>query len=98
MALLNEINVKGVSHPIVTDDGYYQEMTVGDAEQLVATTFTEDDAPYNFRTAGGAIDIGDRKQVEGLVGGTIAWNYTGNVYYNGTYYYITNGFLNWAYN
>ena len=74
MALLNEINVKGVSHPIVTDDGYYQEMTVGDAEQLVATTFTEDDAPYNFRTAGGAIDIGDRKQVEGIVGGTVAWN------------------------
>lgn len=74
MALLNEINVKGVPHPIVTDDGYYQEMTVGDAEQLVATTFTEDDAPYNFRTAGGAIDIGDRKQVEGIVGGTIAWN------------------------
>lgn len=74
MALLNEINVKGVPHPIVTDDGYYQEMTVGDAEQLVATTFTEDDAPYNFRTAGGAIDIGDRKQVEGLVGGSIVWN------------------------
>lgn len=74
MALLNEINVKGVPHPIVTDDGYYQEMTVGDAEQLVATTFTEDDAPYNFRTAGGAIDIGDRKQVEGIVGGTVAFN------------------------
>lgn len=32
MALLNEINVKGVPHPIVTDDGYYEEMTVGDAE------------------------------------------------------------------
>lgn len=74
MALLNEINVKGVPHPIVTDDGYYQEMTVGDAEQLVATTFTEDDAPYNFRTAGGAIDIGDRKQVEGIVGVSLPWN------------------------
>lgn len=92
MALLNEINVKGVPHPIVTDDGYYQEMTVGDAEQLVATTFTEDDAPYNFRTAGGAIDIGDRKQVEGIVGGTVAWNqlaqngnFANSEYWDGTY-------------
>lgn len=54
-------------------DGYYSDMTVGDAEQLVSTVFTEDSVPYNFRTSGGAIDIGDR-EYDTLVGGTIAWN------------------------
>ena len=38
-------------------DGYYDGMTVGDAEQLVSTVYVEDSAPYNFRTAGGDTDI-----------------------------------------
>lgn len=54
-------------------DGYYEQMTVGNAEQLVATVGVENKAPYNFRTAGGSADIGDRL-VEKVVGGTIAWN------------------------
>ena len=74
MALLNEINVKGVPHPIVTDDGYYQEMTVGDAEQLVATQFVEDNEPYMFRPTGGSSDVGNRAYLDKIVGGTVAWN------------------------
>ena len=54
-------------------DGAYESMTVGNAEQLVGTTFEEDSVPYNFRTSGGSIDIGDREYDE-LVGGTVAWN------------------------
>ena len=54
-------------------NGYYQEMTVGDAEQLVSTVFVEDSVPYQFRTSGGSSDIGDREYDE-VVGGSIVWN------------------------
>lgn len=54
-------------------NGYYESMTVGDAEQLIATIGVEDKVPYNFRTAGGSADIGDR-EVDKLIGGTVAWN------------------------
>lgn len=58
---------------IAEDDGYYESMTVGNAEQLVSTVFVEDSVPYNFRTSGGSADIGDREYDE-VVGGTVAWN------------------------
>ena len=54
-------------------DGYYSDMTVGNAEQLVATVGVEDSVPYNFRAAGGTADIGDRL-TDKVVGGTVAWN------------------------
>lgn len=54
-------------------DGYYEQMTVGNAEQLVSTVTVEDKVPYLFRTSGGSADIGDR-EVDMVVGGTVAWN------------------------
>ena len=54
-------------------DGSYTDMTVGNAEQLVATVGVEDKVPYNFRTSGGSADIGNR-EVDKIVGGTVAWN------------------------
>ena len=54
-------------------DGYYENLTSGNAEQLVSTVDIEDKVPYNFRTSGGSIDIGDR-EVDTIVGGTVAWN------------------------
>ena len=54
-------------------DGYYDEMAVGSAEQLISTILTEDQVPYNFRTSGGSADIGNR-ETDMVVGGTIAWN------------------------
>lgn len=57
----------------VKPDGYYQQMTVGNAEQLVATVGIEDKVPYNFRTSGGSADIGDR-EVDKIIGGTVAFN------------------------
>ena len=54
-------------------DGYYDEMAVGSAEQLISTVTAEDQVPYNFRTAGGSADIGNR-ETDMIVGGTVAWN------------------------
>lgn len=55
-------------------DGYYEEMTVGDAEQLVATQFVEDSDPYLFRPTGGSSDVGNRAYLDKIVGCTVAWN------------------------
>jgi hypothetical protein len=55
-------------------DGYYEDMTVGDAEQLVASQYVEDSVPYNCRTTGGSADVGNREYVDAVVGGTVAWN------------------------
>ena len=54
-------------------DGAYENMTVGNAEQLVSTVMTEDKVPYVFRTSGGSADIGNREN-DMLVGGTVGWN------------------------
>lgn len=54
-------------------DGAYEGLTAGNAEQLIGKVFTEDDAAYTFRTAGGSADIGDREYDE-IVGGSIVWN------------------------
>lgn len=55
-------------------DGSYDSMTVGNAEQLVSTVRANDQTPYIFRTSGGSVDIGDREYINGIVGGTVAWN------------------------
>lgn len=54
-------------------DGAYENMTVGNAEQLVSAVGEYNKTPYLFRTSGGSIDIGDR-EVDKLVGGTVAFN------------------------
>ena len=56
------------------NDGSYDDMTVGNAKQVLGTVGVEDQTPYGFRTAGGTVDIGDRENVKAIVGGTIAWN------------------------
>lgn len=55
-------------------DGYYEEMTVGDAEQLVSSQYVSDSVPYLYRTTGGSADVGNREYMESIVGGTVAWN------------------------
>lgn len=55
-------------------DGYYEEMTVGDAEQLISAQFVEDNEPYLFRPTGGSSDVGNRAYLDKIVGGTVAWN------------------------
>ena len=65
--------VKGELDVKANIDGAYENMTVGNAEQLISTVGENNKTPYNFRTSGGSIDIGDR-EVDKLVGGTVAWN------------------------
>lgn len=55
-------------------DGYYQDMTVGDAEQMISTQYVEDTEPYLYRTTGGTSDVGNREYVRAITGGTVAWN------------------------
>ena len=69
-------------------NGNYPDMTVGNAEQLVATVGVNDKVPYNFRASGGGADIGDR-EVDMVVGGTVAWN---QLLKNGDF---ANGTANW---
>ena len=54
-------------------DGYYETLTSGQTEQIIATEAITDTEPYIYRRAGGRNDIGDRA-VEKLVGGSVVWN------------------------
>lgn len=54
-------------------DGNYETMTVGNANQLLSDDYLIDKEPYQFRTTGGANDVGDR-EYDTLVGGTVGWN------------------------
>lgn len=55
-------------------DGSYESMTVGNAEQLVSSVGIEDQTPYNFRTSGGSTEIGDREELNAVVGVSVPWN------------------------
>ena len=55
-------------------DGYYPDMTVGNAEQLNSSKYVENSEPYTLRTSGGTSDIGNREYLDAVVGGTLAWN------------------------
>lgn len=58
---------------LAEEDGYYELMSVGSADQLISTQYDEDSVPYKFRTSGGSADIGDR-EIDEIVGGTLNWN------------------------
>ena len=59
---------------LAEQDGYYEDMSVGSAEQLISSVYVNDSEPYIFRTSGGSADIGDRDFEDAIVGGTVAWN------------------------
>lgn len=65
---------KDAGDDIARTDGYYETMGVGSADQLIATSAVADKEPYYFRTSGGSADVGDRKRVKKIVGGTYFWN------------------------
>ena len=55
-------------------DGTYANLTAGTADQLNSNVRANDQSPYLFRTSGGSVDIGNREYINGIVGGTVAWN------------------------
>ena len=64
---------KQINAKAATNDGYFEDMTVGTAEQLLSSKYTEDKVPYSFRRTGGELDVGKRAE-EMIVGGTVVWN------------------------
>lgn len=54
-------------------DGVYENMSVGNADQLNSTLYSEDKEAYSYRAAGGSADIGNRL-IDTLVGGSIVWS------------------------
>ena len=67
----NKNDISSLKEDKADIDGYYQDMAVGDAEQLISTVYTEDSVPYNFRKTAGD---GDRAYVDAVVGGTVVLN------------------------
>ena len=65
---IEEVEVQGTTYGINTTklstkaeiDGAYEQMTVGNAEQLVSNSYETDKAPYLFRTTGGSLEVGNR--------------------------------------
>jgi len=55
-------------------DGMYENLTSGNAEQLVSTVGVSDNAPYTFRTTGGSADVGNRMNLNKIIGASVAWN------------------------
>ena len=55
-------------------DGYYEDMSVGSAEQLLSNTYENDSTPYLYRTSGGSLEIGDRVYEDAIVGASFSVN------------------------
>ena len=55
-------------------NGYYEDMSVGSAEQLLSNMFEDDSDPYLFRSTAGSKEIGDRVYEDAIVGASVAWN------------------------
>ena len=55
-------------------DGYYADLVSGGATQLLSDMVETDTTPYNYRTAGGSLEIGDRMKLKKIVGGSLAVN------------------------
>ena len=75
---------------VAQQDGYYEGMTAGNAEQLIASVFEQDKTPYNFRTSGGSVNIGDREYKRSTVGGTIMWNQLADIVSTDEAHYLEN--------
>ena len=55
-------------------DGYYADLVSGGSTQLLSDMVETDTTPYNYRTAGGSLEIGDRMKLKKIVGGSLAVN------------------------
>ena len=54
-------------------EGTYEDLVAGSANQLIPSAMETESVPYNFRTSGGSLDIGDR-EFDKLVGLSLPWN------------------------
>lgn len=68
-----DTNVADLDERKAETDGYYETLTSGQTEQIIATEAITDTEPYIYRKTGGANDVGDRV-FDTLVGGSVVWN------------------------
>ena len=54
-------------------DGYYPDLTAGNADQLLSTVGPTDKMPYLLRPSGGGVTVSDL-EADKIVGGTVVWN------------------------
>ena len=82
MSNLEQIGINGTDYDLADaymrehgalQDGYYEGMSVGNADQLMSAMFLTEQEPFLFRTTGGALEVGNREYLE-LNGGSVAWN------------------------
>ena len=71
VSAINE--VVGVVDTKADEDGYYEELTAGRAENIISNLKSVDTIPYSFRTTGGGLDVGDTVQEESITGLTVLW-------------------------
>lgn len=56
------------------NDGYYEDLSVGRADNIIANVKLTDRMPYTLRTAGGALEISDPISEKMIVGMSGVWN------------------------
>lgn len=69
---LDKLAAAVIAHFCLTN-GYYINLTAGNAEQLISNVYETEQNPYTFRPSGGSLEIGDR-ETDKLVGMSLPWN------------------------
>lgn len=67
-------DVRAVLNNKADIDGSYINLNAGTADNLNSSVGIEDQTPYNFRTSGGSTEIGDREELNAVVGVSVPWN------------------------
>ena len=68
-----ESNISSLESSKANIDGFYEDLTSGNALQIVSNVYTENSTPYLLRTSAGGIDIGSQ-EIDNLAGGSYVWN------------------------
>ena len=71
MGVLKSICFNGMCNEIPDMDGYYPNLHVGTADQLLADTYTTDEEPYRYRQT--PSHAGTR-EIDEIIGGSVVWN------------------------
>lgn len=72
-AAIRDGSGKSIENNYAKQNGNYQTLTAGNADQLNSTVYVVDKVPYLYRTSGGDADIGNR-EYDKIIGGSLAVN------------------------
>ena len=65
---------KNIQNNYAKQDGYYQGLTAGLADNLNSRMTLNDKSPYVFRSAGGSLEVGNACYLKSITGGTFVFN------------------------